>query len=204
MKSVKMKGKNVEEATRHALEVLGGKEENAKVIVLNEGKSGMLGIGAEEAEVEVVLREGLADDAKRVLQDILDKMEFMAVADGNLEGERVELVIKGEDMGQIIGKDGATLKSLEILVSSILGQIYGERVRVGIDADGYKDKRKQALERLAKDVLDEVSKTGEEKVMPPMNAADRRIVHLFLQDKPNVTTYSKGEGRDRRLVVAPR
>jgi spoIIIJ-associated protein len=168
MKKVRMKGKTVDAAVKAALEVLGGEKENAKVTVLTEGKAGVLGmIGGEEAEVEVALTQGAAEDARGVLQDILDKMAFMAVADIGEAGDVVQLNIKGEDMGRIIGKEGATLKSLETIVS-------------------------------------EVQSSGEEKVLPPMNAADRRIIHLFLQENSAVTTFSQGEGRDRRLIIAPR
>ncbi|MBU0672064.1 MAG: Jag N-terminal domain-containing protein [Candidatus Margulisbacteria bacterium] len=205
MKKIRMKGKTVDEAVAAALQVLGGEKDKAKVTVISEGKPAMLGVlGGADAEVEVALSEGLAEDARKVLQEILDKMVFMAMVEGSLEGDRVELKIKGEDMGRIIGKEGATLRCLEIIVGSILGRQYGERVRVGIDADGYKDKRNQAFERLAKEAAKEVAETKQEKVLPPMNAADRRIIHLSLQDDAGVTTYSKGEGRDRRLVIAPK
>ncbi|MFH1347664.1 MAG: RNA-binding cell elongation regulator Jag/EloR [Candidatus Margulisiibacteriota bacterium] len=204
MKKIRMKGRSVEDATKAALEVLGGEKEKAKVSVISEGKAGMLGvIGCEEAEVEVVLLGEPGEDAKQVLQEILDKMTFMAMVDLGESGESIELNIKGEDMGRIIGKEGSTLKSLEIILGSIMGRMYGERKRVNIDADGYKQKREQALERLAKEVVDEVVQSGKEKVLPPMSAADRRIIHLFIQDNPKVTSFSKGEGRERRLVIAP-
>ncbi|MFC1571712.1 RNA-binding cell elongation regulator Jag/EloR [Candidatus Margulisiibacteriota bacterium] len=205
MKKAQMKGKSVEAAVDAALQVLGGKKEDAVVKVITEGKAGMLGvIGGEEAEVEVVLREGDVEDSKQVLQEILDKMQFMAVVEGNKADDRIQLEVKGEDMGRIIGKEGATISAFETLVRSIVGRLYGERVLLSIDAGGYKKKREEALERLAKDAADEVAKTGKEKVLPPMNAADRRIIHLSLQESTGVTTYSQGEGRDRRLVIAPR
>jgi spoIIIJ-associated protein len=199
-----MKGKSVEAATKAALEVLKGEEKDARVVVLTEGKPGMLGmLGGEEAEVEVTLKEGVEADANQLLQDILDRMKFMAVSDAKKTEGGVELSIKGEDMGRIIGKEGATLKSLEMIISAALRRLYAERVRVSIDADGYKDKRKKALERLARDVAEEVAKSGKEKTLPPMNAADRRIIHLCLQEHKEVATESKGEGRERRLVVSP-
>lgn len=205
MKKIRMKGKSVEDAAKAALEVLGGKREDANVLVISEGKPGMLGVlGGEEAEVEVVLKEGATADARQILQEILDKMAFVAVVEGKLEEDVVRLDIKGEDMGRIIGKEGATLKSLEIILSSILRSIYGEKVGVSIDAGGYRQKREKALERLARDAADEVAKTGEEKALPHMSAGDRRVIHLFLRDNPKVTTFSRGEGRDRRLIIAPR
>jgi spoIIIJ-associated protein len=205
MKRIHMKGKSVDNAVEMALQVLGGSRENAKVNVIREGKPGVLGvIGGEEAEVEVVLKEGMGEDAKQILQDILDRMEFVAMVEVVQREEGIGLDIKGEDMGRIIGKEGATLKALEIVVSTILGQLTGERLRVEIDADGYKDKRKKALERLAKDAADEVASSGKERVLPPMNPADRRIIHIFLKDNAKITTFSKGFGRERRLVIAPR
>jgi len=185
--------------------VLGCKEEEVRVKVLNEGKPGMLGVlGGEDAEVEVALLAGKAEDCKQMLQDILDKMDFLAVADGEEKDGRIELTIKGEDLGRIIGKEGNALKSLETLVGSIASNVYGERVRVGVDAGGYREKREQALERLAKDVVDEVAKTGQEKIMPQLDARDRRTIHMFLKDNPQVESHSEGEGKSRRLVITPR
>ena len=205
MKRIKMKGKDVEAATKAALEVLGGELDKANVVVLTEGRAGMLGmIGGEAAEVEVTLKTDPVEDAKQFLQEILDKMTFMTMVEGSQGDGAVELKIKGEDMGRIIGKEGSTLKSLETLVSSGIGRLYGERIRVNIDADGYKEKRIKALERVAKDVVDDVRQSGQEKALPPMSAADRRIIHMYLKDNPDVTSASKGEGRERRLIITPR
>src|SRR3989338_1886795 len=205
MKTLRMKGKNVEDAVTAAVQVLGTVRDKVKFSVISEGKSGVLGvIRVEEAEVEVVLSEGLEEDTKQVLQEILDKMSFVAMVEAKRGEESIELNIKGEDMGRIIGKEGVTLRSLEIIVSSVMGRVSGERVRVNIDADGYKEKRKKDLERLAKEVSEEVFQTGKEKAMPFMTPADRRLVHIYLQENLLVTTFSRGEGKNRVLIVAPR
>lgn len=206
MKSVRMKGKSVEEATNAALAVLGATMEQTEVKVISEGRPGVLGvIGGEEAEVEVVVREAPGKEASQILQDILDKMGFLAVAELVGEGEEgVKLAVKGEDMGRIIGKEGAMLKALEVIVGAVLRKGFGMGIRVHIDAGGYRDKRVQALERLAAEVAEEVEKSGEEKVLPCMEASDRRAIHVYLQNNPNVVTFSRGEGRERRLVIAPK
>lgn len=206
MKSVKMKGKNVDEAIEAGLAVLGVSKENAVVKVLNEGKAGMMGIlGGEEAEVEVVVKEGAGEEAKQILQNILDKMGFLAIAEiDSEEAEGVKLAVKGEDMGRIIGKEGAMLKSLEVVVGSIIRKVIGASVRIRIDAGGYVEKREKVLQKLAADVAEEVEKTGQEKVLPYMEAADRRIMHIYLQEHTKVKSYSVGEGKERRMVIAPK
>ena len=206
MKTVKMKGKNVEDATEAALAVLGVTKDKVKVNVISEGKPGILGvIGGEEAEVEVSHIESVSEEAIQILQNILDKMGFLAVAEhAGDEPGAVNLAVKGEDMGRIIGKEGAMLKSLDIITGSILWKLTGERVRVNVDAGGYREKRIGTLQRLSKDIAAEVLETGEEKVLPWMSASDRRIIHIFLQENDKVTTFSRGEGGDRRLVVAPK
>lgn len=205
MKKIRMKGKTVDEAKKAALEVLGGEEEKAKITVIAQGKSGMLGmIGGEDAEVEVVLKEGIAEDARHMLQEILDKMAFLAIAEAKEEGEGSVLSIKGEDLGRIIGKEGGTLRALEILVGSMMSRVYDERVRISIDAGGYREKREKALMRLASEVAEEVEKTGQEKALPALDARDRRTIHMHIKENPKVTSYSQGEGKDRRLIIAPR
>lgn len=206
MKSIKMKGKTVEEAAEAAYAVLGVNKDQAEVRVIKEGRPGMMGIiGGEEAEVEVVVKEGVAEEAKQALQNILDKMGMLAVAEiSSVKDEDISLAVKGEDMGRIIGKEGAMLKALETVIGAITWKLSGVRSRIHVDAGGYREKRVSVLERLAAEVADEVEKTGEEKVLPFMEASDRRIIHTFLSENPKVTSYSQGEGRDRRLVIAPR
>ena len=206
MKSIKMKGKNVNEAVEAALAVLVISKENASVKVINEGKAGMMGIlGGEEAEVEVIAKEGAGEEANQALQTILDKMGFLAIAEIDSEdSEGVKLSVKGEDMGRIIGKEGAMLKSLEVVVGAIVRKVVGAPFRVRIDAGGYVDKREKVLQKLAADVAEEVEKTGQEKVLPYMEASDRRIMHIYLKDNPKIASHSVGEGKERRMVIGPR
>ncbi|MDD5593387.1 MAG: KH domain-containing protein, partial [Candidatus Margulisbacteria bacterium] len=118
--------------------------------------------------------------------------------------EGVKLSVKGEDMGRIIGKEGAMLKSLETVVGAIVRKIMGVPTRVRIDAGGYVEKRERVLQKLAADLADEVASTGVEKALPYMEASDRRVIHLYLQDNPKVKSYSVGEGKERRMIIAPK
>jgi len=206
MKRITMKGKNVEEAKMSALEALNEREENVEIRVLKEGRQGVLGmLGGEEAEIEVIIKETMGEEAQRILQDILDKMEFLAVANLDEENEaEVKISVKGEDMGRIIGKEGAMLKALEVVVGSMIRKMFTEVKRVKIDAGGYKEKRERVLEKLADEAADEVGETKQEKILPYLEAADRRIIHTHLTKRENITTHSTGEGKERRLVIAPK
>lgn len=205
MKKTTMKGKNVEEAKKAALSVLGVNEDEVEIRVINEGKPAMLGvIGGEDAEVEVIARGSKEEEAREALQNILDKMGFLAIAEAKTEEETIKIQVKGEDMGRIIGKEGAMLKSLETVVAAMLRRLFKEGCRVSIDAGGYQEKRVKSLERLAEEVAKEVEETREEKILPYMEASDRRAIHLFLKDNPKVTSYSKGEGKERRLAIGPK
>jgi spoIIIJ-associated protein len=205
--SVKMKGKTVDEAVSMALQVLGKTIEEVEVKVLNEAEGGVLGVfGGKEAEVEVSLKLPVGDEAKSVVQEILDKMGFLTlVSMKSEENDTVQLDIKGEDMGRIIGRAGTTIDSLQYLSSLILSKKHSKRVRVIVDAEGYREKRQKMVTQDADVIAREVERSGKEKPFPPMTAADRRVIHMHIQEKyPNLTSFSIGEGSNRHLVIAPK
>ncbi|MFH1709623.1 MAG: RNA-binding cell elongation regulator Jag/EloR [bacterium] len=204
--SVKMKGKSVEEAITMALQVLGKTREEVDIKILTEAEGGVLGVfGGKEAEVEVSPKGALGEEARAVVQEILDKMGFLTlVSIKQEEGDTIHLDIKGEDMGRIIGRAGAALDSLQFLASLILSKKHSTRVRALVDAEGYREKRQKVVTQDADIIAKEVEKTGSEKPMPPMSAADRRVIHMYIQENfPNLTSFSRGEGQGRQLVIAP-
>jgi spoIIIJ-associated protein len=206
MKRIRMKAKSVDEAVAGALKVMGIEKEKAEIRVVSEGKPGILGVfGGEEAEVEIKERIGKEEDAVEVLQEILSLMGLMAVSEAvGREGEDILLNIKGEELGRVIGKDGASLRAIQIVVSSIVSRDFGEKVRVFVDAGGYREKHDSSLIRLAQEAAKDVEQTGQEKRLPPMSAADRRVIHVALKDNDKIATHSEGEGADRRLIITPK
>ena len=142
--------------------------------------------------------------AKDILTEILDLMGFFNVVKVvEYEETFVSLDIKGDDMGRIIGKEGSTLQSLQILLRSILSKKFKQPINVVLDASGYRDKREDSLKILAKEVAEEAISTNKEVVLRPMNSWERRIVHLTLQENTAVKTESIGQGQDRQVVVSP-
>ncbi|MFA4967250.1 MAG: RNA-binding cell elongation regulator Jag/EloR, partial [Candidatus Margulisiibacteriota bacterium] len=182
MNKIKMNGKDVNEAVESAAKVLGKSKDEVQYRVIREGKPGMLGVfGGEEAEIEAWAKTTPGENAKEALQEIINKLGLLAIVELKAEEEEAaSLNIKGEDLGQIIGKEGATLMALQVLVSSIVSRTFEKKMRVYVDAGGYRERQEQAIERLAIEAAKDVEKSGLEKVLPPMSAADRRIVHLCL------------------------
>jgi len=206
MSIVKMKGRTTEDAIKSALEVLKTDKENVDIRIITEGEPGVLGVfGGKEAEVEVKLKMDIAEEAKNILQDVLDKMGFIAnvYIQDNTE-ENVFLDIKGDDLSRIIGKDGATLSSLQYLVSVMANKGKEKRKRVEVDCGGYRKKQERRVEKIASETAEEVEISGKEIELPPMNARERRIVHMAIKNLPKVSSYSIGEKNDRRVVVSPK
>jgi spoIIIJ-associated protein len=116
----------------------------------------------------------------------------------------ITLNVDAQDTGRYIGRFATTLDSLQLIVSLMINNGQTERRHIVIDVGGYREERAGALQRLADDAAAEVEKTGLAHALPPLSATDRRQVHLLFQDHATLTTYSEGEGQDRRLVIAPK
>ena len=212
-----MSGKTVEEAIQRALAELGVSREEVKVTVLKEGKHGVLGLGAEEARIRVeplvpALEESdIADAAKGILEALLSMMGVAASvappARSFVEGEATAPIafdIKGDDLGILIGRRGQTLSCLQYIVRLIVGHQTEAWVPIIIDVEGYKQRRYEALQALAKRIAEQVKAGGEPFALEPMSAYERRIIHLALAEHPDVTTQSIGESEARKVVILPK
>lgn len=205
MDTVKATGKNVEAAIKAAAEILRAMPEELEYKVLTEGEGGILGIGSKPAEIEAWIKKDDPETAKEIVQKILDLMGLMSlVSTVNQDEEGVILEIKGDDLGRIIGKQGGCLDSLQMVVNVIMGRRLGRRYRVVLDAAGYREKRNNALEKIARDAEIKVQSSGRDVALEPMPASERRIIHLTLQDSNSVFTFSEGDRSMRRVVVAPK
>ena len=112
------------------------------------------------------------------------------------------MVLQGQNLGAIIGRRGETLDAIQQLTSYCVNRGQSKRVRIHVDAEGYRSKREESLQRLAVKVAGKVVKYRKNMTLEPMNAYERHVIHTALQDYPNVTTYSVGVEPNRRTVVA--
>ena len=228
MSTRQFQGKTVEEATNLALEELKVNLEEINVEVINPGRSGILGLGGEPAIIEVTFNKQLSpekrgDRPSRKNMDVVDKeTEELAVdlvnyilsslqaevktffrEQNEFEANSVYFEIEGDDSGLIIGRKGETLKALEFLISFIIKRQLDKQVKVILDVEGYQDRRRENLISLAESSANEAIKTGKPVKMDPMSPFDRRIVHLALENKPDISTESKGSGSRRQVIIFP-
>ena len=153
------------------------------------------------------MSRGLGDVYKRQAKDFLNdvfasmKLTVVITADYNEDDNSLSIDLAGDDMGILIGKRGQTLDSLQYLVSLVVNKGQEEYIRVKVDTENYRQRRKETLENLAKNIAFKVKRTKRPVSLEPMNPYERRIIHSALQNDKYVTTHSEGEEPFRRVVV---
>jgi len=201
--TIEKTAKTKEEAIELALSELGITEDEAIIEVIEEGKSGFLGLGGKDAVVKVSSKEADASGkAKYFLNKIFEITGEDVTVEAEKEGDLLSINLSGPDMGIVIGKRGETLDALQHLTSLVVNRGGGDFTKVSIDAENYREKRNDALSSLAHKLAAKVVRTRRSTTLEPMNAYERRIIHSALQDHDKVTTYSVGQGVNRKVVIA--
>ena len=157
----------------------------------------------EEKAVETVSDSDIQELAKNFLADVFAAMKLEVVIDVkyNEASKLLDINLSGDEMGVLIGKRGQTLDSLQYLVSLVVNKGTSEYIRVKVDTENYRQRRKETLENLAKNISYKVKRTKRSVSLEPMNPYERRIIHSALQNDRYVTTHSEGEEPFRRVVV---
>lgn len=158
---------------------------------------------AEEEEERAEVPEDLVVEAGEVVTALLDAMGFEARVDAYDAGGFVAVDVAPDNTALFIGQKGETIDALQYLVNAGINKKRSERTRIILDAEGYRQRRVEAIQGMAHRTARRATREGRTVDMPPMNPAERRVVHLFLKDNPNVTTDSQGMGDDRRVRISP-
>ncbi len=203
MDYINFSAKTVDDAITEACQKFTVTSDKLDYIVEEEGSSGFLGIGAKPAVIKARVKSSVADKAKDFLRDVFDAMDLTVVIDLKYDEENrnIEIDLKGDDMGVLIGKRGQTLDSLQYLVSLVVNKDVEEYIRVKVDTEDYRKRRKETLENLAKNIAYKVKRTKRSVSLEPMNPYERRVIHSALQNDRYVTTHSEGDEPYRRVVV---
>lgn len=171
--------------------------------VVEEGSTGFLGFNAKPAVIMARVKVTVEGKAKEFLNDVFDAMRMTVVVNVEYDEEQklMDIDLSGDDMGVLIGKRGQTLDSLQYLVSLVVNKESEEYIRVKVDTENYRKRRKDTLENLAKNIAYKVKRTKRPVSLEPMNPYERRIIHSALQNDRYVTTHSEGEEPFRHVVV---
>ena len=230
LKYLEVTGKTEEEAVAKGLAQLGLDRDDVSLEILERGRTGFLGIGSVPAKVKLTYEapderspvppppvaekkpepapkaQPVDDDvAAAIVKFQTGLFEHMGVAATPVvtrEGDTYQVVLEGENMGALIGHRGETLDAIQQLTGYAVNRGRGHRVRIHVDAEGYRARREESLNRLARKTAGKVVKYRRNMTLEAMNAYERHVIHTALQDYPGVTTYSTGTEPNRRTVVA--
>jgi spoIIIJ-associated protein len=218
MEDVEASGKTLDEAIAKALEQLGLDRSQVEVEIISEGRTGLFGLGGENARVlvkpldaeQVSVESPTIEMAVQLLRRLLELMDVDAdvtvrapetPGDGLGRASAV-LDVNGEDLGILIGRRGSTLAALQYMVNHMVSRQLKSKALVGVDVERYKRRREEALIGLAQRLADKVKASGRTITLEPMPANERRIVHLALASDPQVVTVSLGEGETRKVLIS--
>lgn len=195
--------KTVDDAITEACTSLSVTSDKLDYVVIEEGSTGFLGFNSKAAVIKAKIKDSVEDRVKDFLKDVLNAMNIEAsVKLTYSEAERnMDIELIGEDMGILIGKRGATLDSLQYLASLVANKGTDDYIRVKVDTENYRERRKETLENLAKNMAFKVKRTKRSVSLEPMNPYERRVIHSALQNDKYVTTHSEGEEPYRHVVV---
>ena len=206
MEFIEVSAKTVNDAITEACQKLGVTSDKLEYEVVEEGSNGFLGIGSKPAVIKASVKAEkitLDEAAKNFLKDVFTAMNLAVVIDVKYDEteKSMDIDFSGDEMGVLIGKRGQTLDSLQYLVSLVVNKDSEDYIRVKVDTENYRQRRKETLENLAKNIAYKVKRTKRSVSLEPMNPYERRIIHSALQNDKYVTTHSEGEEPFRRVVV---
>jgi len=211
-RSIEKNGKTVEEAVQDALKDLGLPSDRVEIEILEEPSRGILGlVGQRLARVKVTEKANIADKVCEFFEALINYMRLEDIAfKSSFDDGTLELEICGDDVGVLIGRRGSTLDAVQYIVNLAAGNYWRqleasghprERIRIIVDAEGYRHRREASLKRLARSVADRVVREGEDIRLEPMNPMERRIVHIAIQECEGVESFSEGKDPFRYVVV---
>ncbi|GHU43422.1 DNA/RNA-binding protein [Clostridia bacterium] len=206
MEFVEVKGKTVEDAITQGLVELGATSDQVEYEVIEKGTNGLFGLGSKQAVIKIRKNLTLEDELRHFLAEILRTMNIDAeiIITHNEDEKTFDIELKGTEMAILIGKRGQTLDSLQYLLNLFVNKNSDKYIKVKLDTEGYRRKRKESLEILAKNIAYKVKKTNRLVKLEAMNPFERRIIHSALQHDKFISTYSDGEEPFRHVVIAPK
>ena len=203
MEFIEVSAKTVDEALTEASISLGIPSSEIEYEVIEKGSTGFLGLGSKNAVIKARKKFSVEENVKEFLKSVFHAMDMAVeiIVKINEEEKLIEVDLKGEDMGILIGKRGQTLDSLQYLTNLAVNKHSESYYKVKVDTEDYRKRRKDTLENLAKNIAYKVKRTKRPVELEPMNPFERRVIHSALQNDRYVTTHSEGDEPYRHVVV---
>ena len=199
-------GKTLSDAVTNALIALETSRDNLEYEVIEKGSNGFLGIGARDAKIraklKVLPKKSIEEVASDFLKSVFQAMNLEVKVIINVHEDMMDVDLSGDEKGILIGKRGQTLDSLQYLLSLVVNKESESYVKVKVDTENYRQRRRETLEGLAKNIAFKVKRTKRSVSLEPMNPFERRVIHSALQNDRYVTTKSEGEEPYRHVVVS--
>ena len=202
---IEVSANTVEDAVTKALIQLETTSDKMEYVVVEKGSTGILGIfNSKPAIIKARKVLTVTDMAEEFLKDVFAAMNMEVTMTSSMDEEEkcLNIDLAGADMGVLIGKRGQTLDSLQYLVSLIINKESEEYLRVKLDTENYRERRKATLESLARNIASKVKRTKRPVSLEPMNPYERRIIHSALQNDKYVVTRSEGDEPYRHVIVS--
>lgn len=203
MDFIEVSAKTVDDAITEASIQLGTTSDKIEVEIIEKGSTGFLGIKSKPAVIRAYKKDDAEGNVREFLGKVFDAMgmEVEISIQKDEENKLMEVELKGSDMGILIGKRGQTLDSLQYLTNLAVNRHSENYIKVKLDTEDYRKRRKETLENLAKNIAYKVKRTKRPVSLEPMNPFERRVIHSALQNDKYVETHSEGEEPFRHIVV---
>lgn len=203
MEFIEVSAKTVDDAITEASIKLGTTSDKIEVEVIEKGSTGFLGIKSKPAIIKARKKNDTVDNIREFLENVFSAMNMEVTIDiKKAEDDKVyEVELSGKEMGLLIGKRGQTLDSLQYLTNLAVNKHSDGYIKVKLDTEDYRQRRKDTLENLAKNIAYKVKRTKRPVSLEPMNPFERRVIHSALQGDRYVETHSEGEETFRHVVV---
>jgi spoIIIJ-associated protein len=209
MDFVEVEGKSYEEAIKKASIELSTDEKDLDIEVKEVNTKGILGLlGTKKVRITARIKEKDSPEefGIKFLNDLGPRIGLsfnINVSKVNEKLDRVLFLIQCNDGDILIGKDGEILEALQHIVRLAIAKKFKENLKILVDINGYREKRKTALSIMAKRLADKVKRTGKGLKTDPLNPYERRIIHTLFKHNRNITTKSEGEGHTKRVTISP-
>jgi len=203
-KSIEVQGRTEDEAIELALEQLGMARDDVSVEIVEQSRTGFLGLKNTPAIVKVIYeaKEERSEQIESFLTGLFKRMDTDVSMEITEDENSVNVVLTGKDPGALIGRRGETLDAIQHLANYSINRSVSGRVRINLDAENYRQRRNEALESLASRTAGKVLKYRRNMTLDPMNAYERHVIHSALQEHKQISTFSVGSEPNRRVVIA--